>query len=210
MTRYEKLTAWLVGAWFVVSLAAPAFHLYGTGADRPPLPLGIAAVAPILLFLAWFSLSPGFREFTMSLNPRALTLIQTLRLEGFAFLVLASFSILPRIFALPAGWGDIAIGATAPLVALRLAAANRRGGFLVWQILGIADLVSAVALGTLARVIDPNGIPTGAMTVLPLSLIPTFAVPLFFILHLICIAQAVRWPVERARPAAPQRQSVAL
>jgi hypothetical protein len=31
------------------------------------------------------------------------------------------------------------------------------------------------------------------MTVLPLSLIPTFAVPLLFILHVICIAQARRW-----------------
>ena len=31
------------------------------------------------------------------------------------------------------------------------------------------------------------------MTALPLSLIPTFAVPLFFILHVICIAQATRW-----------------
>ena len=34
-----------------------------------------------------------------------------------------------------------------------------------------------------------------AMTVLPLSLIPTFLVPLFFILHLICIAQARAWRV---------------
>jgi hypothetical protein len=31
------------------------------------------------------------------------------------------------------------------------------------------------------------------MTVLPLSLIPTFAVPLFLILHIICIAQARQW-----------------
>jgi hypothetical protein len=31
------------------------------------------------------------------------------------------------------------------------------------------------------------------MTVLPLSLIPTFAVPLLMIFHIICIAQARRW-----------------
>jgi hypothetical protein len=31
------------------------------------------------------------------------------------------------------------------------------------------------------------------MTVLPLSLIPTFAVPLLLMLHIICIAQARQW-----------------
>jgi hypothetical protein len=31
------------------------------------------------------------------------------------------------------------------------------------------------------------------MTVLPLSLIPTFLVPLFMMLHVICIAQARAW-----------------
>jgi hypothetical protein len=31
------------------------------------------------------------------------------------------------------------------------------------------------------------------MTALPLSVIPTFAVPLFLILHIISIAQAMRW-----------------
>ena len=33
----------------------------------------------------------------------------------------------------------------------------------------------------------------GPMTVLPLSLIPTFFVPLFVMLHMICIAQAWSW-----------------
>jgi len=35
------------------------------------------------------------------------------------------------------------------------------------------------------------------MTVLPLSLIPTFLVPLYLILHVISIAQARRWPLRR-------------
>lgn len=37
-------------------------------------------------------------------------------------------------------------------------------------------------------------IPAAAMTVLPMSYIPTFAVPLFLILHIICIVQARHWP----------------
>jgi hypothetical protein len=68
-----------------------------------------------------------------------------------------------------------------------------RNGFIVWQVLGIADLVAAVGLGTTAGLLSPHGPSMAAMTVLPLSLIPTFLVPLFFILHGICIAQARAW-----------------
>jgi len=196
MTRYGKLTVGLIGAWFVLSFTASALHLYRTGPNAPPLAFGLAALTPIVVFLVWFATSKGFRQFTMSLNPRILTLVQSWRVNGFVFLVLAAYGILPAMFALPAGWGDIAIGATAFFVALKLASPNRRTFFIVWQVLGIADLVTAVTLGTLARLIDPHGIPTNPMNVLPLSLIPTFAVPLFLILHVICIVQASRWPTQ--------------
>jgi hypothetical protein len=95
--------------------------------------------------------------------------------------------------ALPAGWGDIAIGATAPFIALKLANPDHRKSFIFWQLLGITDLVTAVGNGVTARLINPHGIATSAMTVLPMSLIPTFAVPLFMILHFISIAQARQW-----------------
>lgn len=194
MTKYAKLTSGLIGAWFVLSLTASALRLYQTSPNAPPLPLGLAAFAPIVAFLVWFSVSPGLRQFTLSLDPRILTMVQSWRVIGFVFLVLAAYGILPRAFALPAGWGDIAIGATASFVALKLASPNHRAVFIIWQVLGMVDLLMAVALGTLARVIDPHGVPTAAMTILPLSLIPTFAVPLFLILHVICIVQATRWP----------------
>ena len=51
----------------------------------------------------------------------------------------------------------------------------------------------AFTLGTIARLISPDGVGTGVMTVLPLSLIPTFAVPLLIMLHVLCIAQARQW-----------------
>ena len=100
---------------------------------------------------------------------------------------------LPAIFALPAEYGDMFIGATAFLVAWQLANPQRRNSFIAWQLLGILDLVNAVSMGVTARLIDPHGPSMLPMTVLPLSLIPTFLVPLFFILHVICIAQAKNW-----------------
>jgi hypothetical protein len=190
---YGKLILWLIGIWFSLSLIASALHVFSTDPNRPPLPLGLAVLIPLVVFALWFGSSETFRQFIFALNPRILTLLQSWRIAGYAFLVLYTYGILPGIFALPAGWGDIFIGATAPLVALGFTSANHRKGYILWQVLGITDLVTAVTLGTTARLVSPQAAATSAMTVLPLSMIPTFAVPLFLILHIICIAQARRW-----------------
>ncbi len=198
-TTYRNLTAGLIAAWFTFSLSASALHLFRTDPSRPPLPLLLAVVVPISLFFLWYRGSRSFREFVLSLSPRTLTIVQAWRIAGFVFLVSYTYGILPGIFALPAGWGDIAIGGTALIVGMKLANPTYRRSFIVWQWLGIADLVEAVSLGAMARYIgpqgpgNPNGITTAPMTVLPLSLIPTFAVPLMLILHIISIAQARRW-----------------
>ena len=197
MTKYGKLTTALIAAWFVFALTASSLHLFRTGPNQPPLLLGLAAGIPLVLFLIWFVASAGFRQFTMTLNPRILTWVQSWRIVGFVFLVLAAYGVLPRLSALPAGWGDIAIGVTAPLVALKLASPDHRKSFIAWQVLGMVDLVTAMTLGPLAKVIDPHGLGNDGLTVLPLSLIPTFGVPLFLMLHVICIAQAAQWSVRR-------------
>jgi hypothetical protein len=208
--NYGKLTARLIGAWLIFSLAASALHLFRNDPSRPPLPLGVAALAPIVLFVLWFATSETFRRFTLALNPRTLTLAHAWRVGGFVFLVLYTYNILPGLFALPAGWGDIAIGATAPLVAVRLANPDHRKGFILWQVLGIVDLVMAVTLGATASLIDPHGIAASPMTVLPLSLIPTFGVPLLLIFHIICIAQARHWREQKVSRVGEQLPSSAV
>ncbi len=204
---FGELTAGLIGAWFLLFLFASALKVFESYSARPQPWLGLAVLTPFILFSLWYAASAGLRQFALTLNPRTLTMVQAWRIGGFVFLVLHANGILPGIFALPAGWGDIAIGATAPLVAMKLVHSDRRKSFILWQILGILDLVMAVSLGTLARLISPGGITTGAMTVLPLSLIPTFAVPLLIILHVICIAQARRWPEEKHSQADEQPAS---
>lgn len=210
-TNYAKITSWLLAVWFAFSLAASAFHLYRNVPPQPPIALLFAVLTPVVVFAVWYQASKPFREFVLSLNPRILTLVHTWRVGGFVFLVLYSYGILPGIFALPAGWGDISIGATAALVAFKLADGVHKKSFILWQVLGMTDLLVAVSLGATTQFINPQqlgssvGITTAPMTVLPLSLIPTFAVPLLFILHLICIAQARRWAgsaYKQVEPAA--------
>jgi hypothetical protein len=195
--KYTKLTTGLIFVWFLFSLAASALHLFTTSPGQPPLPVGLAVLIPIGIFVAWAAASQPFRQFLLSLDPRTLTIVQSWRIAGFAFLVLYAYSILPGEFALPAGWGDIAIGATAPLVALNLANPRHKKSFIFWQLLGITDLITAVGTGVTAQLMHPHGIATTAMTVLPMSLIPTFAVPLFMMLHFISIAQARQWQEQR-------------
>ena len=189
---YGKFIAGLIAAWFIFSFGASSLHLFENDSARLGLPIALAALTPILLFLLWFAALAGFRQFAFSLNPRLLTLAQAWRIGGFVFLGLYARGILPGIFALPAGWGDVAIGATALLVTAKLANPGRRSAFILWQVLGLLDLVMAVTLGVTAGLISPHATMT-AMTLLPLSLIPTFIVPLLLIFHLICIAQARHW-----------------
>jgi hypothetical protein len=193
MNKYGRLTTILLAAWFAFALLASAFHLFQNQANRIGGAVAIAALAPVVWFSLWFASSAEFRNFASSLNPRTLTYVQSWRIIGIVFLVLAARGVLPSIFALPAGFGDIAIGASAALVAWKLANRAHRTSFILWQALGITDLFLAVGLGTTARVLSPESTPMGTMTVLPLSLIPTFLVPLFLILHIICIAQARAW-----------------
>jgi hypothetical protein len=192
-TTYRKLTLSLIGVWLLFAVTASALKVFENDRVEPPLPLLLAAVVPLALFGLWLTLSKGFREFTASLSPRVLTLAQTWRITGFVFLILAALGSLAPIFAIPAGLGDMAIGATAPLIAKRFSERSHRSVFLAWQFLGLADLVMAVGLGATARLLS-EGTSMVAMTVLPMSLVPTFLVPLFLMVHVICIAQALRWP----------------
>lgn len=196
MKNYGKVIAGLIGVWFLVVLSASAMHLFRNASNRVGIAVAFAALTPILAFSLWFAISGRFRQFARSLNPRTLTFVQSGRIIGVTFVILQSKGVLPALFAWPAGFGDTAIGATAALVALKLANPSHRNGFILWQALGIVDLVVAVSLGVSAGLLSSHGPSMGAVTVLPLSLIPTFLVPLYLIIHVICIAQARAWKNE--------------
>ncbi len=204
MSKYGKITVVLVSAWFAAAFYASAEHVFVNPTARLGLSIAIAATAPLIVFSLWVAASEGFRNFALSLNPKVLTSLQAGRIVGFIFVLLEARNVLPAIFAMPAGYGDMFIGVTAGFAAWKLAEPARRGSFIFWQVLGILDLVTAVSVGTTAGLLDPQGPSMLPMTMLPLSLIPTFFVPLFLMLHVICIAQARTW--KETAPA--RRQAV--
>jgi len=188
----RNLTLAVLGVWFLFALGGSLLGVFDSG-PRPPLLLGLAAVVPVVAFVAGYLTSAHFREFVLSLDLQALSLAQTFRVVGIVFVILYFLGALPGVFALPAGWGDFAIGVTAPVVAWYWKRPFPYRTFIVWNMLGSLDLVNAMSLGVLASA-SPVGILAGDVTTrlmgqFPLSLVPTFFVPLLLILHLICLAR---------------------
>jgi hypothetical protein len=186
----RNLTIAVVVVWFLFALGSSLVGVFDSG-PRPPITLGLFVVVPVALFAFCYLTSARFREFVLSLDLRVLSVAQTFRVAGVVFVILHQLGSLPGVFAIPAGWGDIAIGVTAPVVAWFWKPPYPRTAFVVWNVLGILDLVNAVTLGVLASP-TPVGILAGDVSTrllgqFPLSLIPTFFVPLFLILHLICL-----------------------
>jgi hypothetical protein len=92
----------------------------------------------------------------------------------------------------------MAIGFTAPWIVLALVrqpsfVASRP--FVIWNLLGILDLVVAVSIAALiqSRTTGAVGEATVApMAQLPMLLIPAYLVPLFVMLHVTALIQARR------------------
>jgi hypothetical protein len=193
------LTVWLV---LVVSLGAAGAFVGPPG--TPPLPIAIGVAAPLMLFFAWMRLSQPFREFVLSLDLRFVAALQAWRWGGLGFLTLYAHKVLPAVFALPAGLGDMAIGVTAPwmvLALMRQPGFAASGAFVRWNVLGIVDLVIAISIGTVSALLAtgaPGEISTAPMASLPLLLIPAFMVPLFLMLHTAALLQSRQ--LARSRP----------
>jgi len=192
--RVKTLTVAIISLWFLLAFGGSWFGVFDSK-QRPPIPLGAAAILPVVAYAIWYLKSIEFRRFVLAANLRLLTLAQTWRVGGVVFLILYHQGLLPSVFALPAGWGDIAIGATAPLVALAISSKTSfpKKIFVAWNLLGMFDLVMAVTLGILASAsslgVLAGEITTQMMGTFPLSLIPTFFVPLLIIFHLISLGR---------------------
>jgi hypothetical protein len=184
-----RIAAWLSG-WFilVVILAATRALYYEHGLGTPGL--GLAVVLPIAILCVAVARIKSLREGFHRAPLWLLIGVHTVRLLGISFIVLYAVGRLPAPFAPVAGWGDIFVGATAPMVAWLgyRRSMNAQTIVWIWNIIGIVDLIAAVGLGVMsspgpARLIlaEPS---SAIMTTLPWLLIPGFLVPLLFAVHI--------------------------
>jgi hypothetical protein len=186
----------LIPVWFLLILFLASHQAFIGASGKPPIAVGLAFAAPILLFIAAVQLSPALRTYVLNISPIFLASLHGWRLIGFGFLMAYSEHLLSASFAMPAAFGDIAVAIFAPLVVLRLATDAsfiRTPSFAAWNLFGIADFVVAIATGALNQGFLPSFHPTitGAlMARLPFALIPCFLVPWLFITHIILLMQS--------------------
>ena len=117
----------------------------------------------------------SFRDWLDSVPLRWLIGINISRFIGITFLVLAAQGKLNPVFAFRAGWGDVIVASTAILL---LVVRAPRFVLHAWNLFGALDLLAAV--GTASMVPDVRAILT-----FPLSLIPTFAIPVLLANHVL-------------------------
>jgi len=188
----------ILAAWFLLVLGAGHAGAFESGPARPPLAVLLAFAAPPLIFAVMYRASRKFRDFVLSIDLRLLTAVQSWRVVGVMFLVFYAYGLLPGLFAWPAGTGDLAVGLAAPFVLLgmlrRSPTWHRQALWL--NVAGLADFVGAIGTGALSSnssiglvAYDAGRVSLGS---LPLSLIPTFAVPLWTIFHIVSLLQLAR------------------
>ncbi len=206
----------LIGAiWLLVTVVAGGAGVFEAGRGRPPLALLAALVVPPAVFLLAYRISTEFRRFVLGLDLRLLTAVQIWRVLGGTFLFLYAFNLRPALFAFSAGLGDLTVGVAAVFVLLAMIDGhpNWRRRVLLLNLGGLLDFLGAIATGVLTSNSSLGffapATPMPSMGMLPLSLIPTFMVPLWIIIHCASLLQLRQARGERISPTDQRRDAVA-
>ena len=183
------LILWATGA---ALLAQRGFFRPPDATSAPPIGKFIlAALGGMALCLAASSSLRGLLS-----NQRHLIWLNVWRLVGIVFLLLMAAGQMPALWALPAGIGDVIVGAAAPWVAMKWGTPGSEGRAVIFNLFGLADLVVAVGLGITTSP-GPlqlfHTVPSSELaTSFPLALVPAFLVPLAFMLHIVSLCQLWR------------------
>jgi hypothetical protein len=199
LSPVQKLTAVaLAGLWIGFAIALSSTGIYAVTSTPVPA-IGVIAGLPLLaagLAVLW---SARVREALLALPLPLLVGLNTMRIFGALFLLLAAEGRLSGPFPQSAGWGDVIVGLTAiPLtIAIARSPKGNRGALLAWNLFGTLDLVAAVTLGIMSAPGSPLQLLGGtvgstAVTALPWSNIPSLLVPFYLITHGVIFARLAR------------------
>ena len=149
------------------------------------LPMPAFCAVLTLALVGYLVISRDRRERALALGIRTLVAIHLVRFFGLYFLWLSSQGLIASDYALLAGWGPIiiAIGALVLLVAFRADDAMGRLAILAWNIVGVLDVL--IVFAVMSRMARPDPLVQGGFASLPLSLLPTFVLPLIIVSHVL-------------------------
>jgi len=145
------------------------------------------ALTILVLIACWKILS--LQAWVMNVDLRWLVRLHLVRFVGIYFLILSSRGQLPFAFAAPAGVGDILVAILA-VILLVVADARNWSILILWNTIGLTDILFVVLLALRLGLADWQSMH--ALREFPLSLLPTFIVPLIIASHVLIFLRAVR------------------
>ena len=158
-------------------------------ASAPVVAAAVWTLTALVLLGCW-KINP-IRVWVLNIDLRWLVLFHLTRLPaGAYFLVLCQHGELPCGFARPAGWGDIVVAVLALAVAGAARTQFAKPLLLIWNTLGLIDIILVVSRALLFGLKDWQSMH--ALRELPLSLLPTFLVPLIIASHVLIFVRLVR------------------
>ncbi|HZP99855.1 MAG TPA: MFS transporter [Reyranella sp.] len=202
LTAGQRRATWLAimipfTLWAGIAWTAAINGVFRTGVAALPL-LPLAIWLPVIVAAPLVLLSKRVGELLDAMPPAWLVALQSYRVFGSQWLVYWLLGLLPGLWALPAGTGDVLTGLFAVPAAIALAAgtADGRKAAILWNIFGIADLAVAITLGMITtpgpfQLIVPAG-PTIGLDLYPNVLTPAFVVPGSILLHMLSLRQLRR------------------
>jgi hypothetical protein len=202
LTEEQRRTTWLAvmvpfTIWGAVAWSAAINGLFRAGASPLPV-LPLAIFLPVIFGVPLLLLSKRMGQVLDAMPATWMIALQLYRVFGSVFLVGALRGVLPAVFGLPAGIGDVLTGLFAMPAAMAVAsgsAEGRKAAFL-WNLFGLADFAVAITLGLITspgrfQLIVPSVANIGASTY-PNVLTPAFVVPMSIMLHALSLRQLRR------------------
>jgi hypothetical protein len=176
--KFPRPLALILVLWLAAAIALGAAGIIAS--LIPPWPQVILAGLTAALIAA-YTWSTVFRGFIQSVPTPTLIAFHLVRFVGLYFLWLYGQGRLPFAFAVPGGWGDFAT-ATAALLLLIIGPRSPRT-LLTWNLFGFIDILFVVANAARLAMANPGSM--AELLRLPLSLLPTFIVPLIIFTHIV-------------------------
>jgi CDP-diglyceride synthetase len=129
-SRIAVASAVVLAGWAVVTTLLARRGFFQPSDLSSPPPVGMALGLVLAVLAVCLLISPSLRG--LLTNQRHLILLNLWRLVGVVFLVLMANGQMPALWALPAGIGDVIVGATAPWITRQLETPEGK----LWQLLG--------------------------------------------------------------------------
>ena len=181
MARATTTVAVGLLVWLAIAIVAGASG--AVSRLRPPAPQLVLLALTLVLLLVGRAHS-GLRAWITSRDWRALVAVHVTRLlAGGGFVWAATQGVLPNRFAIPAGYGDMAVALLA-IGVLAMSPLRQRAPLVygLWNLLGFVDILLVVTNAARVGLQAPEAM--SALFRFPFSLLPTFLVPIVIATHI--------------------------